>query len=70
MHAAPDTPAKQSGINLGDVIVRIDSQPVPNVRQFHRLLVQKRIGETLELELIRGGSIIETKVTLGDRPRH
>ena len=70
LHVAPDTPAKQSGINLGDVIVRIDSQPVSNVRQFHRLLLQKQIGETLDLGLIRGGSTIETKVMLGDRPRH
>ena len=70
VHVAPDTPAKQSGVNLGDVIVRADSQAVQNVRQFHRLLAQKRIGEILKLELIRGGSIIETTVTLGDRPQH
>lgn len=69
MHVVPDTPAKQSGINLGDVIVRVDSQLIQNVRQFHRLLAQKRIGETVALGFIRGGSTLETKVTMGNRPR-
>lgn len=69
MHVAPDTPAKQAGVNLGDVIITAGSQAVQNVRQFYCLLMQKRIGETLELGLVRGGSTIETKVTLGDRPR-
>ena len=69
MHVAPDTPAKQAGVNLGDVIITAGSQAVQSVRQFYRLLMQKRIGETLELGIVRGGSTIETKVTLGDRPR-
>jgi len=69
MHVAPDTPAKQSGIALGDVIVRADSQAVQSIRQFHRVLTQKKIGDTLDLGIIRGGNTIEARVTLGDRPR-
>jgi len=69
MHVAPDTPARQAGVNLGDVIISAESHTLQSVRQFYRLLMQKRVGETLELGLVRGGSPIETKVTLGDRPR-
>ena len=69
MHVAPDTPAKQSGIGLGDVIVRADSQAVESIRQFHRVLTQKRVGDTLDLSIIRGGNTMKAKVTLGDRPR-
>jgi S1-C subfamily serine protease len=68
-HVAPDTPAKQAAVNLGDVIITAGSQAAQSVRQFYRLLMQKRIGETLELRLVRGGSTVETKITLGDRPR-
>src|SRR5215472_14878299 len=69
MHVASDTPAKQSGIRLGDVIVRVDSSAVRSIRQFHHLLTLKRDGDTLELGIIRGGNAIEARVTLGDRPR-
>jgi S1-C subfamily serine protease len=69
MHVAPDTPAKQSGIGLGDLIVGVDSQNVQSIRQFHRVLTQKRVGDTLDLSIIRGGNTIAAKVTLGDRPR-
>jgi S1-C subfamily serine protease len=69
MHVAPDTPAKQSGIHLGDVILGVDSHAVQSIRQFHRLLTQKQVGDTLDLSIIRGGNRMEAKVTLGDRPR-
>lgn len=69
MHVAPDTPAKQSGIRLGDLIVGVESQAVQSIRQFHRVLTQKRVGDTLDLSIIRGGNTIAAKVTLGDRPR-
>ena len=69
MHVAPDTPARQSGIHLGDVILGVDSQAVQSIRQFHRVLTQKQVGDTLDLSIIRGGNTIEAKVTLGDRPR-
>src|SRR5215469_16734832 len=69
MHVAPDAPARQSGIHLGDVILGVDSQAVQSIRQFHRLLTQKPVGDTLDLRIIRGGNRMEAKVTLGDRPR-
>jgi S1-C subfamily serine protease len=69
MHVAPDAPAKQSGINLGDVIISADGKPTNGVRQLHRLLSLKRTGETLRLRIARGGNFSEAEVTLGDRPR-
>jgi S1-C subfamily serine protease len=69
VHVATDAPAKQAGINLGDVIITADAQPVQDVRQLHRLLSLKRTGETLKLRVVRGGNTVEEEVTLGDRPR-
>ena len=69
MHVAPDGPAKQAGINLGDLITNIDAQPVQGFRHFHHLLAQKRTGELLKLRVLQAGNASEAEVTLGDRPR-
>ena len=69
MHVAPDAPAKQAGLNLGDVIISADGHPVQGFRQLHRILVQKHTGEPLKLRALRGGNAVDAVVTLGDRPR-
>lgn len=69
VHVAPEAPAKQAGISLGDVIISVDGKPMQGVRQLHRLLSEKRTGEALRLYVARGGSFTEAQVTLGDRPR-
>jgi S1-C subfamily serine protease len=69
MHVAPDGPAKGVGINLGDLIIGADAQPVQGFRQVHQLLGQKRTGDVVKLRVLRAGKATEAEVTLGDRPR-
>src|SRR5271166_5493698 len=69
MHVAPDGPAKRAGINLGDLIVGADAQPVHGFRHFYHTLALKRPGEVVTLRVLRAGNAIEAEVSLGDRPR-
>lgn len=69
MHVAPEGPAKQSGLSLGDVILAIDGEAVHGFRHLHRLLAQKRPGDTVKLKLLRAANAVEASVVLGDRPR-
>ena len=69
MHVEPEGPAKQAGINLGDLVASIDAQPVDGFRHFHHMLTLKRTGEVVTLRVLRAGNGTEVEVTLGDRPR-
>jgi S1-C subfamily serine protease len=69
MHVAPDAPARQAGITLGDVIISADARPVEDARQLHQPLMQKHTGEALKLRVLRGGNAMEAQVMLGDRLR-
>ena len=69
VHVVPDSPAKQTGISIGDVIISVDGRAVHGPRQLHNELMQKRTGEKLSLRVLRGGKGADIEVTLGDRPR-
>jgi S1-C subfamily serine protease len=69
MHVQPDGPAKKGGIILGDVMVSVDGDAVDGLRRLHQQLAKKHTGETVTVKLLRSGSVVESKVELGDRPR-
>ncbi len=51
----PGSPANQAGIHIGDIILTLDGKVVENARQFNVNLYQRRLGDTLTLEILRGG---------------
>lgn len=51
----PASPAHQAGIHIGDIILTLDGKVVENARQFNVNLYQRRLGDTLTLEILRGG---------------
>ncbi|MEZ4399439.1 MAG: trypsin-like peptidase domain-containing protein [Kofleriaceae bacterium] len=53
-----------SGLELGDVITKIDGQPVAKTSDLYKVLDRRRIGDTVELEVVRGGNRRTVKVTL------
>jgi len=50
-----NTPAMRSGVARGDVIVKIDEQPVYETRDVQRWVFKHRVGETVKLEVRREG---------------
>ena len=54
--------AYQAGIEPGDVILRLNGQPVPDNAAFVRLLSDAPIGSTVTLGLLRNGREIEVDV--------
>ena len=69
LHVAPESPAKQAGVIPGDLIVSADGGAVKGYRGLHRMLAQKRTGDTLQLRLLRSGTGKDVSIVLGDRPK-
>ncbi|MGB6529826.1 MAG: trypsin-like peptidase domain-containing protein [Candidatus Nitrosopolaris sp.] len=65
-----DTPAKKAGLLTGDIIVRLDDQPITNIHNLRRqLLKPDTIGKSIILGIIRGEKKIELSITPREAPR-
>jgi S1-C subfamily serine protease len=60
--------AAVGGVLLGDVIVGWNGEPVRDYRQVQRLLGPESVGSTVKLTAVRGGALMDLKLTVGERP--
>jgi putative serine protease PepD len=51
-----------------DAIVTVDGEPVSSTAQLGEIVAQRKPGETLELQVVRGGASRTVDVTLGNAP--
>jgi S1-C subfamily serine protease len=56
------SPADAAGLRPEDLIVSIDDMPVARIDDVQRILVGDRIGETVELEVLREGRRIALRL--------
>ena len=55
VNGTDNTPAKQAGLQPGDVIITADGQPVDRVSTLQRIVRNHNPGETIEIEAMRYG---------------
>jgi S1-C subfamily serine protease len=60
--------AALAGVLLGDVIVAWNGERVRDYRQVQRLLGPESVGSTVTLAAVRGGALIDLRLTVGERP--
>jgi S1-C subfamily serine protease len=65
---APDGPAEQAGIEVGDVIVAVDGEPVADNEDLQARLLEHEPEQDVEVRVVRGSSTLDITVTLGVRP--
>ena len=63
----PDGPAKDAGIESGDVILTFDGQDVEDVRGLVRTVGNTTVGKAVRVVVLRGGKTQTLLVTLGRR---
>ncbi len=65
---APKGPAAEAGIRKHDVIRKIDGNPVKDNQELLGMIASRKPGETVKLEILRGGETTKIDVTLATRP--
>lgn len=63
-------PSEAARLARGDVIVRVNAQPIWDVRQLQRLIRSLPINRSVSLAILRGTSRLTVPVTLGPMPLH
>jgi serine protease Do len=63
----PDGPAKEAGVEAGDVIISFDNVDIEDTRQLVRVVANTSVGATVRVVVNRGGETQTLKVTLGRR---
>jgi S1-C subfamily serine protease len=61
------SPAAKAGMQPGDVIVRINDQPVANLQEYSNLLRTLKPGQTVTVVVKRGDEELTMTVTLAER---
>ena len=61
-------PAEGAGLHVGDVLVGLDDKPLGSVADLLDALRDRKIGETIELEVERLGRRTRIRAALGTRP--
>ncbi|MBD2465446.1 trypsin-like peptidase domain-containing protein [Oscillatoria sp. FACHB-1407] len=64
----PDAPADRAGVLIGDILVALDQTPIRDVRDVHTMLDPDRVGKPLTAQIVRGGTLTEITITVGERP--
>jgi S1-C subfamily serine protease len=64
----PDGPAAVADLRTEDIVVAIDGNEVTTMADLAGRVQQRRPGDDVELDVIRGGEELTLTVTLGERP--
>jgi serine protease Do len=62
------TPAEKAGLQQGDIIIKIDGQPVTQEGDVVNVLRAKKVGDTISVVVDRNGKQITANVALVERP--
>ncbi len=62
-----NSPAAQSGLIVGDILVGINGKPISNHDELMLVLGADTVGQTVKAEILRGGVPNQVELTIGER---
>jgi S1-C subfamily serine protease len=69
VHVEKAGPAEKAGIQLGDIVTELQGQPAQDTGDIVGLLGSKKVGDTINASILRGGTPVTVAIKLEDRPR-
>src|SRR5262249_21132311 len=63
----PGSPAEKSGLKAGDILVRFGDKPIKNLYDFTDALRRSKVGDVVEVQVLRDGKPVTATVTLEQR---
>jgi S1-C subfamily serine protease len=67
LEVEPESPAHKAGIVIGDILVSLGGRSITRLEDVHSQLDGGAIGQTLDLKFVRGGSVQDVRVVIGER---
>ena len=64
----PGSPAEDGGVQVGDVILEYDGREIKTAGTLPPVVGQGKVGEEIEVRLLRGTEVITVAVTVGKLP--
>lgn len=61
-------PSDAAGVLLGDILIRLEGKAFDTLQDLQDIIAGKKSGDTVQVELIRGGQRTETTIKIGSRP--
>ncbi|MEO8372999.1 MAG: S1C family serine protease, partial [Candidatus Solibacter sp.] len=65
----PAGPAAKAGVMIGDILVKLGGKAVHDTDDIQLALESRTVGQSLAVEILRGGEARELTVTIAERPR-
>jgi len=63
----PGSPAAKAGLKPGDILVQFDSMPIHNLYDFTDALRRSKVGQVVEVKVLRDGQPLTVSVKLEQR---
>jgi S1-C subfamily serine protease len=63
------SPVAAAGLLVGDIVVSFDGHPIRSPEDLLDLLLGDRVGRSVAVEVLRGGTPARLSVTVGERPQ-
>ena len=63
----PGSPAAKAGLKAGDVLVQFGDRPIKNLYDFTDALRRSKVGDAVEVKVLREGQPVTARVTLEQR---
>ena len=63
----PDSPAAKAGFKAGDVLVQFGDKPIKNLYDFTDALRRSKVGDVVEVKVVRNGQPVSASVKLEQR---